>query len=258
MAFLIKKEHIVAVLFLLLFYAFLYVPIISLLYTLFLPSAEPIIPLAMELMQKKSFLLALFNSLLISLITVLCTLFLCFCSLGYVFLGGNVEKIESIMYINIIIPEIILAISLVLLFSFFNIPLGFSTLIVAYTTAFLGYSFPFLSQKWKEFDKTLITAAKDLGATTKIIWKTLIFPMFQDTFYSIAFLVFIITFDDYVFAYFCGNSETLTLPLYILLSLRMGISPELKVLILLFFIFSLLFGIAYLSRINSKRNPCDD
>ena len=168
------------------------------------------------------------------------------------------KKIESIIYINIIIPEIILAISLVLLFSFFNIPLGFSTLIVAYTTAFLGYSFPFLSQKWKEFDKTLITAAKDLGATTKIIWKTLIFPMFQDTFYSIAFLVFIITFDDYVFAYFCGNSETLTLPLYILLSLRMGISPELKVLILLFFIFSLLFGIAYLSRINSKRNPCDD
>lgn len=256
MALFFKKDIIVAGLFLFIFYAFLYIPIISLLYPLF-TSCDSIITLSLELIQKKSFLTALWNSLLISCITVLSTLFLCFCSLGYVFLGGSIKKIESIMYLNIIIPEIILAISLVLLFSFFNIPLGFITLVVAYTTAFLGYSFPFLSQKWKDFDKTLIIAAKDLGATTTIIWKTLIFPMFQDTFYSIAFLVFIITFDDYVFAYFCGNSETITLPLYILLSLRMGVSPELKVLILLFFIFSLLFGIAYISRIRIQRSSND-
>lgn len=246
-----QRDAILSIIFLICFYIFLYAPIVALLYSLFATN-ESLIALIISLMQKTSFLRALYNSLFISLITVFNTFFLCLCALGYAFLGGSISRLEKLMYINILIPEIILAISLVLLFSFFHVHLGFKTLIVAYSTAFLGYAFPMLAQKWKDLDKNLIIAAKDLGGTMPIIWNTIITPLFKQTFYSIAFLVFIITFDDYIFAYFCGNSETMTMPLYILLSIRTGISPELKALIFLFLLFSLLFGLSYIYSTHVK------
>ncbi|HBL98553.1 TPA: spermidine/putrescine ABC transporter permease [Candidatus Dependentiae bacterium] len=190
---------------------------------------------------------ALTNSLIISFsavfLSVIMGVFLVFLAMQ----GGRIRFILSHFYANLVLPEIVLAVGLLALFTALGMPLGMPTLIIAHTVLGLGYVVPLVHARYEELDYRLTEAALDLGATPLRVFSTVTLPLLQPTLMASAIMVFIVSFDDFVFAYFCSGSSFQTLPIYILSMLRTGVSPVVNALSTVLLIFCSLLIVVYSS-----------
>ncbi len=87
------------------------------------------------------------------------------------------KKLLPFFYGSIALPEIVLAVGLLTCFSFFMVPLGLTSLIVAHTLLGLGYVIPLLYSRFNELDPYMIEAAYDLGATRAQAFITIVLPL---------------------------------------------------------------------------------
>ena len=76
---------------------------------------------------------------------------------------------ERVLYLPVIIPDIIMGLSLLVLFSQLNMPLGKTTVIIAHITFSLSYVYVVVTARLSGMGKQLDEAAQDLGATP---WQT--------------------------------------------------------------------------------------
>ncbi len=173
---------------------------------------------------------AFYNSLIVSCCATLLSLCMGLALLFYMVHGGRLQRIIKLFYANLIVPEVVLAVGLLSLFSMLAIPLGKITLLVAHTVLGLGYVVPVLYVRYQELDYRLIEASLDLGATYSQTFFKVIFPLLRPALVVAALLVFIISFDDFVLSYFCAGPSAQTLPIYILSMLRSGVSPVVNAL----------------------------
>lgn len=144
--------------------------------------------------------------------------------------GGRMKRLMATFYGNVLVPEIVLAVGLLGFFTMVAVPLGFVTLVIAHTVLGLGYVVPIVYSRYAELDYRLTEAAQDLGATPLQTFFTVTIPLLRPALMGSAILVFILSFDDFVFAYFCTGTTFQTLPLYILSMLRVGVSPVVNAL----------------------------
>ncbi len=170
------------------------------------------------------------NSLIVAsfstLISVTMGIFLIF----YAAQGGRVGRYLGIFYGTIVIPETVLAVSLLTFFTFFAIPLGLTTLIVAHTVLGLGFVIPIVYARFLELDYRLTEASLVLGATPIQTFFKVTLPLLAPALITSALLAFIISFDDFILSYFCAGSSAQTLSLYILSMIRTGVSPVVNAL----------------------------
>lgn len=141
-----------------------------------------------------------------------------------------IVRLFTMFYGTVIVPEIVLAVSLLSIFSFFSVPLGLPTLIVSYVVLGLGYMVPILYTRYKELDPQLIEASLDLGASQFTTFWRVIIPLLIPALFGASLLIFILIFDDFLLAFFCAGSETQTLSLYIFSMIRSGVSPVVNAL----------------------------
>lgn len=146
-----------------------------------------------------------------------------------------------LFYASLGIPEVVLAVGLLGFFYFFTVPLGMLTLIIAHTVLGLGYVVPIIQSRYAEFNKRLLEASLDLGATPVQTFFRIILPFMMPALSAGAMLVFIISFDDFTLSFFCAGAQTQTLPLYIFSRLREGASPDITALSTLLLIVSSFF-----------------
>lgn len=144
--------------------------------------------------------------------------------------GARARKMLSIFYVNLVIPEVVLAVGLLSLFSFFQVELGLRTLIIAHTVLAMGYVVPTLYQKYCTIEPYLIDVSLDLGATMWQTFRRVILPLVKPSVVAAGLLVFVISFDDFVISYFCSGGSSQTLSLSIFAMLRSGISPVVNAL----------------------------
>jgi spermidine/putrescine transport system permease protein len=155
--------------------------------------------------------------------------------------GGKVGRALGMFYGNLIIPETVLAVSLLSFFTMVNIQLGLVTLVLAHTVLGLGFVVPIVYARYRELDPTLTEASLDLGANPLQTFFKVTLPLLRPTLIMTALLVFILSFDDFILSYFCAGSTAQTLSLYILSMIRTGVSPVVNALsTVLLFLSSLL------------------
>ena len=135
------------------------------------------------------------------------------------------RDITSIFYSNALIPDIVLAVGMLTLFSYLMIPLGLTTLIAGHTLLGLGFAMPIINSRYDELDKTLIEASLDLGASMRYTFFHVIIPFLYPAILVAFLLAVIISFDDFLISFFCSGSSVQTLSLYIFSMIRSGISP---------------------------------
>jgi spermidine/putrescine transport system permease protein len=216
-------------------YAFLYAPIIVLIIFSFNKIAFPYqwtefsLTWYHELFQSQEVLQATKNSLIVALTSSALSLML---SLLWSFFGAQSKMrwLNSLFLLNLMVPEIILALGLLLLFTFFSIPLGLITLIVAHTVLGLGYAIPILTTQFSEIDYRMIEASFDLGASLSQTFVRIVVPMLMPALVAAGLLVFIISLDDFLLSFFCAGSGAQTLSLYIFAMIRTGVSPVINAL----------------------------
>ncbi len=236
-------------------YLFLYVPIIVLLVFSFntegfpSPWKEFTLKWYHELFQASHLWASFLNSLIVALCATGLSLTMGVFLLFYAAQGGRIGKFLNLFYGNLVIPETVLAVSLLGFFTLVSIPLGLTTLILAHTVLALGFVIPIVYARFVELDYRMTEASLVLGATPIQTFFKVTLPLLRPSLIVSGMLVFIISFDDFVLSYFCAGSTSQTLSLYILSMLRSGISPIVNALsavllilssslVLLFFWFS--------------------
>lgn len=216
-------------------YLFLYIPIIVLIVFSFNSIAFPYhwesfsLHWYHELFYAADLWKAARNSLFVGLSTVSLSLFI-----GLFFVMWNASRKDdyllSFFYPNLIVPEIILAVGLLSFFIFFNIPLSLGTLVVGHTLLGLGYAIPIINESFTSIDDHLVEASIDLGATPTQTFFKVILPILKPSLVAAGLLVFILSLDDFLIAFFCAGSDSQTLSLYIFAMIRTGVSPEVNAL----------------------------
>jgi len=182
-----------------------------------------------ELFQSSEIWHALQNSLVVATATVFFSLVL---SLLWVFytVRSRMSSFESLFYINLLIPEIILALGLLTLFVYCSIPLGLITLIAGHTVLGLGFCVPLLSGQFDQLDYNIIEASYDLGASMNQTFFRVVIPALLPAIIASGLLVFIISLDDFLVSFFCAGPAAQTLSLYIFAMIRSGVTPTINAL----------------------------
>ena len=141
--------------------------------------------------------------------------------------------INELIYIPVVIPEIVLGISLLCIYTLINLELGMFTLILAH----ICFSIPFVIISVKSvlenMDTNLEKAASDLGAGKLKTFFYIVIPTLMPGILSGAQLAFTLSLDDVVISYFTSGPGSNTLPLHIFSMIKTGITPDVNALITL-------------------------
>lgn len=234
-------------------YAFLYLPIVVLVVFSFNSESFPSPWKEFswkwygELFHSPHLWLSFFNSLLVATSSTLISLLLGVCLIFYVSQGGRIKKGLALYYGNLVIPETVLAVALLGFFTLISLPLGLGTLTLAHTVLGLGFVVPILYARYHELDKRMIEASLVLGATPVQTFFKVTLPLLRPSLIATGLLIFIISFDDFILAYFCAGSSSQTLSLQIMSMLRTGISPVVNALSVVLLSLSCLFALLFFS-----------
>ncbi len=152
---------------------------------------------------------------------------------GKKFVGG-------MLFIVMMSPDIVMAVSLLALFMMFSIKLGFSSLLLAHITFCLPYVVVTILSRLKGFDVKMLEAAKDLGAGELTILGKIILPLALPAIVSGWLLSFTISLDDVVVSSFVTGVSYEVLPLKIFSMVKTGVTPEVNALATIMILMSLL------------------
>lgn len=185
-----------------------------------------------ELFNNRDLLEAFFNTIIVGASsTVVSTIIGTLSAIGlkkYNFFGKNF--INSLLYIPIVIPEIVLGISLLSIYTLLEFELGTFTLILSH----IAFSIPFVlvsvRSSLENSDPHMEEAASDLGANKfKTLWYITIPSLYQGI-KSGALLAFTLSLDDVVISYFTAGPGSNTLPLKLYSMIKTGVSPDVNAL----------------------------
>ncbi|MDR1956436.1 MAG: ABC transporter permease [Treponema sp.] len=138
--------------------------------------------------------------------------------------------VQTISFLPMILPEIIIGVSLSIFFAGVKMRLGLLTIFIAHTTFNLPFVFLMVMARLDEFDFSIIEAAHDLGANE---WQTLLkvtIPLCMPGIVSGFLTAITISLEDFVITYFVAGPGSSTLPLYIYSAIRFGVSPVINAL----------------------------
>ncbi|MCB1115433.1 MAG: ABC transporter permease [Chlamydiia bacterium] len=240
-------------------YVFLYLPILILIIFSFNTRSFPspwdqfTFKWYHELFNSSALWRSFFNSLFVACISTSLSLLMGITLIFFRAQGGRIQKALPLFYGNLIIPETMLAISLLSYFTLFKIELGMPTLIVAHTVLGLGFVIPILYTRYLQLDRRLTEASEVLGATPFQTFYKITLPLLRPTLLATGLLIFILSFDDFILSYFCAGTSIQTLSLYLLSMLRSGISPIVNALSTILLLLSALLVILFFSpKIRSR------
>jgi spermidine/putrescine transport system permease protein len=138
--------------------------------------------------------------------------------------------IQTISFLPMILPEIIIGVSLALFFAGVKLPLGLLTIFIAHTTFNLPFVYLMVMARLDEFDFSIIEAAHDLGANERQTLFKVTVPMCMPGIVSGFLTAITISLEDFVITYFVAGPGSTTLPLYIYSAIRFGVSPVINAL----------------------------
>ena len=147
---------------------------------------------------------------------------------------------SGLLYMPIIIPDIIMGLSLLVLFSQFQIPLGKSTVMIAHITFSVSYVYVMVSARFAGMGRQLEEAAQDLGATYWETFRYITLPQITPGVISGALIAFTLSLDDFMISFFVAGPSSTTLPIYIYGQVKRGISPEINALCTLLIVVSII------------------
>lgn len=156
--------------------------------------------------------------------------------------------VQALLFVALMSPDIVMAVSLLVLFIALDVHLGFGSLLLAHTTFCLPFVAVTVRSRLQGFDCHLIDAAQDLGAGEWQVLCRIVLPLALPAIVAGWMLSFTLSLDDVVVSFFVTGPDFEVLPLKIYSMVRMGVKQEVNALATLLFALSLLLvgGAQYL------------
>ncbi|AWX13899.1 spermidine/putrescine ABC transporter permease PotC [Mergibacter septicus] len=162
------------------------------------------------------------------------------------------QFVSGMLFVVMMSPDIVMAVSLLSLFLIVGISLGFWSLLFSHVTFCLPYVVVAVFSRLKGFDIKMLEAARDLGASEVTILRKIIFPLALPAIISGWLLSFTISLDDVVVSSFVTGVSYEILPLKIFSLVKTGVTPEVNALASIMIVFSL--SLVILSQLIGKKN----
>ena len=162
------------------------------------------------------------------------------------------QAVSGMLFIVMMSPDIVMAVSLLALFMVVGISLGFWSLLLAHVTFCLPYVTVTIFSRLNGFDARMLEAAKDLGASEVTILRKIILPLALPAVVSGWLLSFTISLDDVVVSSFVSGVSYEILPLRIFSLVKTGVTPEVNALATIMIVLSL--GLVMLSQLVTREN----
>ena len=170
------------------------------------------------------------------------------------FKKGTKAVMMGITNIPMLNAEIVTGISLMLLFIFFKIKFGFTTILLAHITFNIPYVILSVMPRLKSLSVSTYEAALDLGATPVKAFFKIVFPDILPGVLSGMLMAFTMSIDDFIITYFTKGAGVDTLSTKIYAQVRKGIDPKMYSLSTLIFVsvFILLILVNLLPNLSKK------
>ena len=136
------------------------------------------------------------------------------------------KLISNSLYIPIVIPEVVLGISLLMLFEVAHFPLGYWSMILAHTTFCIPFVVIIMRGRMAGMDMSVEEASMDLGANRITTFFKITLPMLVPGILPSAFMSFTLSIDDVIITNFVTGPYATTLPIKILSMVKVGLKPE--------------------------------
>ena len=138
--------------------------------------------------------------------------------------------INLMLYVPIVVPEIVLAVAMLIIFMTIGIKLGMGTIVIGHCTFCIPYAVVTIKGRISGDNDTLQEASMDLGANRiQTFWRVTI-PSIMPGIMSAAFLSFTLSIDDVIMSNMLASARQSTLPVLILSVNRTGITPDINAL----------------------------
>jgi putrescine transport system permease protein len=136
----------------------------------------------------------------------------------------------------LVMPEVITGLSLLLLFVTLEQLIGWpkgrgmTTIIIAHVTFAMAFVTVVVQSRLAQFDESLEEAAQDLGARPAKVFFLVTLPIIFPALLSGWLLAFTLSLDDLVIASFVAGPGSSTLPMVVFSKVRLGVSPDINAL----------------------------
>jgi len=136
----------------------------------------------------------------------------------------------------LVMPEVITGLSLLLLFVSLQQltgwpgQRGFTTIMIAHTTFSMAYVAVIVQSRLMAMDESLEEAAMDLGGHPLRVVFDITLPLIAPAMIAGWLLAFTLSLDDLVIASFVSGPGASTLPMYIFSKVKLGVTPDINAL----------------------------
>ncbi|MTH99797.1 ABC transporter permease [Roseibium sp. RKSG952] len=135
---------------------------------------------------------------------------------------------SGMIFAPLVMPEVILGLSLLLLFVAMDQARGFWTVLIAHTTFAMCYVAVVVQSRLVGFDRSVEEAAEDLGCPPLRTFFHITLPIILPGVIAGWMLAFTLSLDDLVIASFTTGPGATTLPMKIYSQVRLGVTPEIN------------------------------
>jgi putrescine transport system permease protein len=135
---------------------------------------------------------------------------------------------SGLIFAPLVMPEVIMGLSMLLLFVALNVDRGFWTIVIAHATFSMCFAAVVVQARLYDFDKSVEEAAMDLGASPVGTFFQVTLPIIAPSVISAWLLAFTLSLDDLVIASFASGPGATTLPMKIYSQVRLGVTPEIN------------------------------
>lgn len=173
------------------------------------------------------------------------------------YIRSNRRKQVLLGFNNILMvsPDVIIGASLLILFTVIGFKLGFMSVLLAHIAFNIPIVVLMVLPKLSEMNPSMITAARDLGATSSQVLTRIVLPSITPGILSGFFMALTYSLDDFAVTFFVTGNGFSTIAVEIYSRARQGISLEINALSTLMFLFSLTLVIGYyfIQKFQQKR-----
>jgi spermidine/putrescine transport system permease protein len=181
---------------------------------------------------------ALRNSFAVAVPTaILSTLFGTMAALGLQRTPRRFKMVfDGLTYVSIIVPEIVIALSTLVMFASgfdliqsatgIKLQMGVPTIVAAHMLFNISFVLLLVRARLDGMDRTLVEASFDLYASPWRTFRQVTFPQLLPAVVAGFLLSFTFSFDDYVITSFVSGPGSSTLPIYIFGQVKRGVTPE--------------------------------
>ena len=229
---------------------FLYVPIVVLVVMSFNSSRLPFVWGGFSLkwygalFQNAEILEGLTNTLLVALgATLFATILGTLIAIGIARYFRS-SLLEAFSLAPAILPDIVLGIGLLVFYVLVGIGLGLHSVLLAHVVFGMAFVAAVVTARLSQTDPSLEEASRDLGASSIATFLRITVPSLAPAIIAGALLVFTLSLDEFVIAFFTDGPSTPTLPIVIYSMVRFGVTPDINALATLLMVVSFTVVIA--------------